>query len=232
MVAGSFARVPHPPDDTAVLALKFQKVREGGLQAHPVRISVVDAGGEWLGQPFERLAAEPAGHERTQRFVGVAFARRQDQVRRHPQHPERGEQPGTGKRPRVSRGDQADALRQVDDATAPHDRNRLRCPVDGYDVITEPQIVDQLHRPWLLGQPGIRSGLDKEATVIRLDKFGQDLATGPIRGLVDPARQVRRLPHESISHTQPGDPATYDGHIDPLHHRLDVSCTKSTSLLT
>ena len=69
-------RRPEPEDDAAVLALQLEESRHGGRERQPFGVRGVDAADERIGDALERLAAEPAAHERGEALVaGVAAPR-------------------------------------------------------------------------------------------------------------------------------------------------------------
>ena len=60
-------------------------LRERGLETQVVGIARIDPAHQWLHQPLERLASQPAADECRQAFLGLVIPPGNDQVHQHPQ---------------------------------------------------------------------------------------------------------------------------------------------------
>jgi len=182
----------------------------------------VDAAGERLGHPLERLASEPAAHEVGEALV-CGRAARQDQVERHAELPAPGEEGRGDEGAKVGRREEEEAVRQrLDAAVVDHVGAPLALArADERHA----EALAQVDGPRLLGQEGVRARLDRET----VSPLGRDRAAEPVARLEEHDLAHAAL-DQPVCRREPGHAAAHHGDARALAHATAASATTSASM--
>ena len=166
------------PDHAAVLALHRGKLRKRRVQAQVVGIGRVDPRDQRLHQAVERLAAEPAAHERPQALLRFVAPPRNHQIHQQPQLAAKRKDRRRQDRQQPVRRHQHKAFRhRRQPAVAHHERPPFaRVGLD--QLIGQPQPRAEIKPPRLVGDERVRTALEREA----VESIGPDHASDAVLG--------------------------------------------------
>ena len=209
-------RPPEPQHDGPLAPLELAEARHRRREGKVVGIGRVDAGDQRLGDPLERLAAEPPAHEGAQALV-VGHAPRQDEVEAHAELSRPGEQSRPDERTELRRRQELKSDRQrMQTPGAPHEH--LPEAIVGPDQpVLDAEPLAERQRPRLVRQERIGARLDQEPAA----PLGRDGAAEPLACLEQ--RQLQRdrsLASEldrAVGRREPGDPTADDGELQSSH---------------
>ena len=182
-----------------------------------VGVRRVDPADQGLRDPLERLAAEPAPDEAAEALVPGGTAARQDQVEPQPELPAPGEDARRQHRPRAGRRQEEEPLRQRVEPSPAHDVGAPKAIVRPPEPGAEPDPLRERQRPRLLGDEGVRAGLEQEA----VDALGADRPAQPVGRLEEdeverPAASPGQL-DQAVRRREPGDAASDDDDPERRH---------------
>ena len=206
-------RPPEPEDQAAVLLLEGEEPRHGRREGQAVRVRRVDPPDEWLRHPLERLPPEPPPHEAPEALVPARAPARQDHVQPESELPAPGEDARSQDRPDASGGQEQKPLGQRLEPAPAHDVRAAKAIVRPAEPRPEADALREREGPRLLGDEGVRAGLEQEP-VRPLGPDGAAQAAG--RFEEDEVERTRRLPGEldqPVRGREPGDAAP--DHDDP-----------------
>ena len=136
---------------------EFRELRKRGLQTQPVGRRDEDPRHERFRDFLQRFAAEAASHERSERFVGAAPARKH-KVERHPDLAGQGqESTARNRRDASGNGERHPGRERMKLAAGEHEKP----PAARRDEpVAEPQFPAKIRRPGLCRDERVRSALN------------------------------------------------------------------------
>ena len=220
-------RRQHPLGDAPVLRLQLAEAREGRQQALLVRLGIVDARHQRLGDLVQAFTAQPPPHKLGQRLVAVVAARRDKEVHPHAQLAPRRDQGREDKGLELGGHDHQHAVGQrLGLALVQH--IGLALPLVGAQhVRAQPQLARQRRAPRLLRDKRVRPALDdKGAPVRHRHVLGVDLAAPAVALLQQHVGYACLL--QVVGRAEPGNAAADDDDWETLcftelvitHHNL------------